>query len=354
MSAHLFVFYFRYGMLRLSVSKRIEDANRFGQLALRLLSMYKMDEYLPRVYAAVYGVIETRGKPLKETFEPLMKAHKVGLLTGDTEFAALNANIYCFYKMWAGTSLQEVEGVMLHFKGWMKAQKHESALKFSEPCLRTVQVLMGKSSEQVDGSFLEKKLENAIASKNSSVITGVFKQRMILNYLFGNFKEAAEAFVDTGIEPPHFGSILDLTFKALTCLALARQGIDRRAHLRTVRGAIKELQRCSKQCPQNFSDKLFLVEGELASVLGKREEAYEKLICASGMASASDFKSIDAIALERMGWHLIRLPNADIKLAQSYFDKACARWEEWGALAKAKHLREEVAFIMDPTSASGL
>ena len=44
-----------YGILCMKVREQMNEGYRFGQLALKLLDLYKMDEYLPRVYAAVYG-----------------------------------------------------------------------------------------------------------------------------------------------------------------------------------------------------------------------------------------------------------------------------------------------------------
>ena len=42
-------------MLCISVRDHVDSGYRFGQLGLKLLEVYKMEEYLPRVYCAVYG-----------------------------------------------------------------------------------------------------------------------------------------------------------------------------------------------------------------------------------------------------------------------------------------------------------
>jgi hypothetical protein len=51
----LLPFSLRYGMLCISLSDEVDAGYRFGQLGLKLLEVYKMEEYLPRVYCAVYG-----------------------------------------------------------------------------------------------------------------------------------------------------------------------------------------------------------------------------------------------------------------------------------------------------------
>ena len=42
-------------MLCIGAKDDIDAGFRFGQIGLKLLDMYKLKEYLPRVYAAFYG-----------------------------------------------------------------------------------------------------------------------------------------------------------------------------------------------------------------------------------------------------------------------------------------------------------
>lgn len=42
-------------MLCISLRDQVDAGYRFGQLGLKLLEVYKMEAYLPRVYCAVYG-----------------------------------------------------------------------------------------------------------------------------------------------------------------------------------------------------------------------------------------------------------------------------------------------------------
>ena len=260
-----------------------------------------------------------------------MHAHRIGLLTGDLEFSAMNAHIYCFNKLWAGASLPETENDLIHFSKWMEAQKQEAALTLAKPCLFFIRVLMGKIEDPMD-------------SKHS-----VNTEKMIIGYLFGHFEEAAASFVkDEKGAPPSYSLIQAMMFRGLVSLTLARQGIQKRKHMQTAVGVIKYMQKAAKKCPENYSDKLFLLEAEYASVRGKADIAYQKFTCAIALAAASGFTFIHAIALERVGWHVFRQPNADIALAESNFDQACTRYEEWGAYAKVEHLRNEVSSLFAP------
>jgi predicted ATPase len=94
-----------YGMLCISGMCDADSALRFGELGLALLVRLEVREYLPRVYAAFYGCIHAWKRPLRDALEPLLHAHRVGMQTGDMEYASLNANLYCFRAMDAGISL---------------------------------------------------------------------------------------------------------------------------------------------------------------------------------------------------------------------------------------------------------
>mmetsp|Transcript_6419 Transcript_6419/g.14301 ORF Transcript_6419/g.14301 Transcript_6419/m.14301 type:complete len:977 (-) Transcript_6419:1175-4105(-) len=59
-----------FGMMTISVSGDVERGARFAQLALRSLEQFKVYEYLPRVYAAVYGCIQSWTQPIQTTLDP--------------------------------------------------------------------------------------------------------------------------------------------------------------------------------------------------------------------------------------------------------------------------------------------
>lgn len=74
---------FGYWATVLSAMHQLDEANRFADLALRLVEKFQSMEWLPRVYAAVYGF----AKPWKSTYasalEPLQHSFHSGLEQGD-------------------------------------------------------------------------------------------------------------------------------------------------------------------------------------------------------------------------------------------------------------------------------
>ena len=364
-----------YGILCMKVKEKMNEGYQYGNLALKLLDMYKMDEYLPRVHAAVYGkqfhvihsfriisfvclnmlfgrtvqigIIAAWKKPVKDTLEPLMRAHQVGKLTGDMEFASLCANLYCFNKFWAGPSLDIVEKDFKRFNSWMRSQKQETGLRMSEPCLHLLQVLTGKIEDPTNTAYLDAQMEHAAKTNNSMACAGVAEQKIMIGYLFNDCglgrDEVFQEFEDC--PTPDFSLVLRKTFQALYFLRLARSGHKKRQCLRQARKILRWMQEMSEKSPHNFADKALLVEAELLSVLGKSDKAYEKYTVAIAMAAASEFTCIHAIALERVAWHVFRQPNADVAQAESYFNQASEKYEQWGAHGKVEDLKNEVASI---------
>jgi predicted ATPase len=82
-------------MLLCGVGEDINAGYRFGRLGIRLYEKFDTKAWLGRVSAAYYGCVHGWKKPIQEALEPLKYAHRVGLETGDIEFAMLNSNIYC-------------------------------------------------------------------------------------------------------------------------------------------------------------------------------------------------------------------------------------------------------------------
>jgi predicted ATPase len=94
-----------YGMLCISGMWDVDSGFRFGELGLELLVRLEVRAYLPRVYVAFYGCIHPWKRPLRDSLEPFLHAHRIGMQTGDMEFSSLNANMYCFVAMDAGVPL---------------------------------------------------------------------------------------------------------------------------------------------------------------------------------------------------------------------------------------------------------
>jgi predicted ATPase len=68
----------------------INEGYRYGRLSLEMYDEFKNEAWLCRVSAAFYGCICTWKEPVSKTIKPLDHAYRVGLGTGDIEFAVVS------------------------------------------------------------------------------------------------------------------------------------------------------------------------------------------------------------------------------------------------------------------------
>jgi predicted ATPase len=157
-----------YGMICLEM-KDIDAAHRFGRLSLKLLDLYGMVEYLPRVYAGHYGVIDSWKRPLKDSLQPLLQAHQIGLQTGDREFAFLCSNCYFIHAFHSGVLLDDLVSKWRSIEGEMAASRQDSLLEMALPYLQNILLLMNSSRQEAltfRGEIMDMVCEHEIAFKS--------------------------------------------------------------------------------------------------------------------------------------------------------------------------------------------
>jgi histidine kinase len=90
-----------YGSL-LCYSGKVEEGMRFGRLALELVEELNAQSYYARVGAFVWGTIFVHSRPFVDSLEHLKNGHRLGLQTGDIEFAMLNAHLHMMFRIDSG------------------------------------------------------------------------------------------------------------------------------------------------------------------------------------------------------------------------------------------------------------
>lgn len=91
-----------YGTL-LCTCGQIESGLRYGKLALELIEEWGAESFHARVAAFFWGAIVVQTRPLNESLPHLKEGHRIGLKTGDTEFAIVNAHHHAFFMLGSGT-----------------------------------------------------------------------------------------------------------------------------------------------------------------------------------------------------------------------------------------------------------
>lgn len=339
-----------FAVVVMMVTKDFSAAFRYGDLGIRLLSHYEAKEYLPRVFGSFFGPIYHFRKPLYGALNPLMVAYKLGMQSGDVEGATCNASLYILTASEAGMNLDDVEREWKMIEETMLNHSMLTMHQICLPSMSAIRHLSGASDElfQCKKSLLK---DDDCANLKETAIqffsVGMAGEAMMVAYIFNDYelaeRKAAEFTNRKGLRAPILKEVIADFYIGLTAIARARTGNQNRKNLRKARAIIRQYRRLSRSCPQNYLDKLSLLEAELASLAGENEKAFEKFTSSLALAKHSNFKSIVALANERTGRHLAGL--GDFDGAKPYFDEACRCFTDWGAHAKMQQLAAEMETI---------
>ncbi len=108
--------------------------------------------------------------------------------------------------------------------------------------------------------------------------------------------------------------------------------------LRMVYPNLKKLKNRAKYGPMNILHKYYLIEAELARVLGKDKKAEDYYEKAVSEASKNEYINEEALASERAGVYHLGRENQRIALTYLIHARQC--YERWGALVKVKQMDE--------------
>ncbi|MFN6537386.1 MAG: AAA family ATPase [Nostoc sp. EkiNYC01] len=349
---HAAYIYSTYGMLLCSIKKDINDGYKFGKLGINLLKKInnpKLEAFVIQMY---YGQIWHWKEPLKNIIahNKLIHGFKIGLDTGENEFASYAAINYCLIKFLCGHNLEEIEQDYQKYSRSLRTLKHQFAIYsieiFHKLAIKLLKInnaddLFIGNSQAEEEEYLQIWLKN-----NSEWLTFfVYFARTVYFYFLKNYNNAflnginAEKFVKASSSyltaPQHnFYSSLSYLAHYHNCDLKQKKKL-----IEQVDKNQENMKIWANHCPENFRHKYALVEAEKARTLGQNwlaEELYEQAIQG---AKKYQFIHEEAIAYERAAEFYLSIGREEI--GQFYLKNAHYCYVQWGATAKVKHLEVE-------------
>jgi hypothetical protein len=120
---------------------------------------------------------------------------------------------------------------------------------------------------------------------------------------------------------------------------------------RTERNEIWRAQRICKRLktyqsisPENFTNKVCLLEAEIAAVNGDEQFALSKYLESIDAAGREGFLHEQALACERASCSLLQWGN--VAEGQHYLHQACSVYEQWGAFGKVAQLQQRFKSLL--------
>ena len=341
-----------YGVWLCSIGDT-SNGYKYGQLALDVLDRYEstITEWVPRVYSVFYGMIAHWRQPLSSTLEPTLHAHRIGLETGDIEYAMIGAHVYSMNAFMSGEPLPALEGKMKKYVELMNTYKQGPWAAATSVQLQMIHNLMGRASNPLvlRGEIMtDDKVREVATVRDMESYESYFVQvmvwRLLLAYHFGNLELALSIASESRQAINGLGSFLvsvHCFYDGLTALLAAshtRYQDKRRVHLSVARKALKKLRMLGRHCSENCKNKICLLEAEFAASRGDVDKAvmlYNKSI---SLAQKEGFIHEEALAHERAGTTLQSALYG--KQCLLYLHKALHLYQEWGAIAKVDHMQK--------------
>ncbi|MEG4817273.1 AAA family ATPase [Microcoleus sp. K5-D4] len=330
---------------------------QFGQLAIKLLDKFSSGSIKSRVYEVFSFLIAPQKAELKLALGYLMEGFKIGMESGELEYAGYSLCIYCSYKMWAGESLDLIEEETGKYIKLLQKNKQEGCSDYISIERQIALNLRDKSADPcylVGDSFDEfKTLPILIEYKIFLFVILAYNAKTVLNFTFGNYAQAVENSIlfeqHEDVAPGFYVIAVNKLYYSLSLLALYPQAgkKEQKEYIKKVANLQKKMQKWAIDAPMNYQHKYDLVAAEKARVFGHNSQAMELYDRAIDGAAKNGYIQEEALAYELAGEFYQALGKEIV--SQAYLTKAYYGYIHWGAIAKVKHLESTHPFLAAQT-----
>lgn len=340
--------YTAYGTTIDQLFGQVESNYQFGELALLLMERMQVRGLTARIMLNVYGFIRHRKRHLREALEPLREGYRVGMETGDFEFAGICAYADGYHRLLLGDDLAALESDLADYTGVLQAIRRERPLRLTAMIRAVAQALAGQTSDLrvlIGEQFHEAQALRNFKAANDQTSLGVLHTlKLMLAYLVGDVAQARlhleqaqhyqAAFNNSVFEPVFF------EYAALTLLAgiPAQPGVAAHPDFRQAEGYARRLEVCSTHASMNYRQRWLLVRAEQARVLARFSQARDDYDAAIQAARAHGYTGEEALACELAG--RAGFIHGLHSVAHAYIRDAHAAYRRWGAIAKVAALEQ--------------
>ncbi|KAL7556648.1 hypothetical protein ACA910_017587 [Epithemia clementina (nom. ined.)] len=334
----------------------LQGGAKYGVMALTLLEKSNSTATAARTMFYVHALIFCWTKPAKDIIAPLLKAHEIGLRTGDTECATWAIYNRMIMKYLTGCPLPEMEAELRSYSKTMKDMKGEHA--FYVCCVsgfvRQVYLnLMGRNNindpTKLIGDASDK--ENLHHCENDPFLKpGAQAYRGMIMTYFGQHIEQADwtiklglhEFSKTNVANPE--QMWESFLKGLSCFAAARETGNTKKYVKignTFRSRIKKWVSLGNPNVVHYAS---LLDAESLAVKGKTKAAIAHYEQAIALAESRGAQHDAALACERLCVYHLTVTK-DSEKACFQFNKAHKHWTNWGAMAKVEDLETKLSSL---------
>ncbi|GAA6620409.1 AAA family ATPase [Scytonema sp. NUACC26] len=339
-SAHA---YANYGLVLCGIVGDVESGYQFGQLAVNLMERFHLKEFKAKIWGVFNTFIRHWKEHMRESIVPFLECYQSGVDTGDLLYASFGIRNYFVHSYFTGKELSVLKQETIAYREAVIQLKQKNALKIYDSYFQVILKLMDSpenhSNLTGETSSLDEMLHFFIQSNERYATLTLYIHKLVLAYLFANYKEAVE--IATNAENylnGATGAILVPIFHFYDSLAKlavypSLPKSEQKCFLKNLCNNQKKMKKWADFAPMNYLHKFYLVEAEKARVLGqflKAEIFYERAIQG---ARNNEYIQEEALAYELAAKFYLGCDKE--KFAQTYMKEAHYCYMRWGAIAKS-------------------
>ncbi len=340
--------YAGYGVVLVGGLWAFDSAKAHGELGLKLMDKLGVRKQLAKTILVTNCVIRHWKEPLRDTVPALLEGYRVGLETGDLNFAAFNllmSNVHGYY---VGPELSEFEAELGKQIQTIANLNQKYILTLAQLKRQCVLNLLGRCDDPrvLTGEAIraEELLETWRSTHNDIAIATFCVERMNVRFVYGDWAGVLE---DAALFRRHKDSMQGVinnrfvnfydsvsTIMVYPEASPARQAAHR-VHLRVNQAKVRYWMH---HAPDNCRQQFLLVEGLRAWRIGKDPMRAKELL-----GRAIEFcKRPDDILFEATARELlarIHLSLGELGPAREQMISTYNAYASWGAMGKLDQLR---------------
>ena len=339
----------------------IEAGYNFGKLALDLVDKLNAQELKAKIIMMFNNFVRHWKEHILDGLPSFKEAYAIGLETGDLEFAAYSAYMYCYHSYFAGRDLKQLADEMQTYGERIGHCGQEKVLRLHQVYHQATLNLLGETQNPylLIGQVYdeENNLPLLLETNHRSALFDLYFHKLMFYYWFGRYQEAehclnlTEQYLDSAISTP---SIPIFNFySSLVLLALYDPPASQSdTVIKKVTKNQQKLQKWGDCAPMNYLHKYYLVAAEKHRVLKEYPQAIKNYDRAIKLAKNNQYLNEQALAQELAAKFYLEWGKATI--ARTYLIDAYYSYAHWGAKAKIDNLLQNYPQLLDPIFNSNL
>jgi PAS domain S-box-containing protein len=343
-----------YGIVLSGILNDVESGYRFGKLAFQILDSFNAKELEARVSFIFNFFLRPWIEPLENSITPLETGFKIGMETGDFEYAAFCISSHFLVAFYSGRPLSFLKEKMLAYEKQVELLNQQ--MPYNRFCitLGTILNLINPKDNPsiLSNSYLDENTMIPIFKKSNDnpSLSGIYCYKLLLAITFNEIDNSVKIsqFFSQYVDATKSSYAMPLYYfydSLAHSFIYEKSDPDKKKKiLKKITANQKKIKKWAKHAPMNFINKYFLVEAEKCKIIGKHTDAIDYYEKAIKYSSDNGFINEEGLAAELCGKFWIEKENESI--AGVYIQRSYRAYKNWGALNKLRDLEKRYPHLL--------